>query len=446
MQIGVVGSGIAGLVASRLLTDLGHNVTLFEKRHAVGIDAHSVDIPFPRPAPPTDSGVSSVRADVPSRMFNERLWPGLWRLYQKIGVTPRTVDSSQSFGCWQSPTSLTLPQANRPSMGPRGVLSARNRQVLKEAKRLQDSGKQDLENGIDTATTFGQYLKDGGYSQDFIRGFLYPTLSSTVFTCSFQSLDQYPAVRVLETLWQLTMEQAGLFRSGNGTRDVARRLLNSAANNEPLFDLRLSCSVESVQHSQSNVTVTRSASDGQQDSSQTFDHVVVATQANHAIRLVPGLSATTRATLESFKYENVPVSVHTDERLMPPKRRDWSTFNMLTTEDNSQAMCTVWLNRFHDDWELEHPVFQTINGFVEPDQKKTIRKAVMQRPVVNTRSIEALQQLAALHNDPARRIWFCGSYAAAGTPLLESGVQSAEAVVERIERIERIESNAVPAN
>jgi hypothetical protein len=49
--------------------------------------------------------------------------------------------------------------------------------------------------------------------------------------------------------------------------------------------------------------------------------------------------------------------------------------------------------------------------------------------VVQADSVAALAALADLHAEPGRRLWFCGSYAQPGIPLLESAVRSAEVAV-----------------
>ena len=48
--------------------------------------------------------------------------------------------------------------------------------------------------------------------------------------------------------------------------------------------------------------------------------------------------------------------------------------------------------------------------------------------------LDELQQLQALHAQPGRRLWFCGSYAQAGIPLLESAVRSADDVAQRFDQ------------
>jgi hypothetical protein len=42
-------------------------------------------------------------------------------------------------------------------------------------------------------------------------------------------------------------------------------------------------------------------------------------------------------------------------------------------------------------------------------------------------------RLSALHQAPGRRVWFCGAYAQAGIPLLESAVSSAYRAVDALE-------------
>jgi uncharacterized protein len=53
---------------------------------------------------------------------------------------------------------------------------------------------------------------------------------------------------------------------------------------------------------------------------------------------------------------------------------------------------------------------------------------------VTTRTAGILRQLRQWHAQPGRRLFYCGSWAHEGVPLLETGVQSAQAVVSEIRR------------
>ena len=53
----------------------------------------------------------------------------------------------------------------------------------------------------------------------------------------------------------------------------------------------------------------------------------------------------------------------------------------------------------------------------------------MERAVVTRENQKLLSDLDLLHQGPLRKVFFCGSYAASGVPLLESAVRSAIKVV-----------------
>jgi predicted NAD/FAD-binding protein len=138
---------------------------------------------------------------------------------------------------------------------------------------------------------------------------------------------------------------------------------------------------------------------------------------------------------------NVPVVVHTDRSFMPENEKDWSTFNFATNESTEMesspesSMCTVWMNRFHTNWPETTPVFQTIFPTRMPLESNCIHSVELQRPVVNSQTDELLKRLERLHQQADRRIWFVGSYAAAGVPLLESAVVSSLNVCKKIAQL-----------
>ena len=417
MRIGVIGSGIAGLVSARKLCDAGHQVTLFERQSSIGMDAHSLDIPT------ADEG-RTVRADVPSRMFNEAQWPGLWNLYNDLGIESTGVCSSQTFSHFPGNVFLTLEQAIKPTALIGKLLDRKSQRILTAAAKLQKTGAQDLQQDDRlTSLTLGEYLKQRAYSDEFVREFLYPTLSSTVFTCSFSAVANYPAKTALKILQNLTRETT-LLKTRFGTRDATTRMLHAD------IQLRLSCGVKEVEYLDDQVQVR--LPDG---TTEFFDHVIIATQANTALKLVKDLPDVEQEILGSFQYESLSVYVHTDTDWMPNRRSQWGTFNMLVSENRNAAMCSVWLNRFHADWQIEQPVFQTINAFAQPDPGKILAECVMQRPVITPHSNQGWDAIDTLHQQPHRRIWFCGSYAGRGTPLLESGVVSALSVVEAVDTV-----------
>ncbi len=118
---------------------------------------------------------------------------------------------------------------------------------------------------------------------------------------------------------------------------------------------------------------------------------------------------------------------------MPKSRSDWCTFNMVIDDTVAQpaATCSVWLNRFHR-WSDQPDQFQTIMPVRQPEPATVLAEIQLQRPIVNADSARAVSLLEELHRQPNRRIWYCGSWAAEGIPLLETGVVSAQRAVQAI--------------
>lgn len=291
---------------------------------------------------------------------------------------------------------------------------------MNDIRRMTFDAPQDLADGVSSQVTLADYLKSKAYSQDFIYDFLYPTLASTVCTCSYESLDAYPAPVILKALLNLFGTQP-LLKTKYGTQDVVKRLSRG------IGDIRYGTAVCAVNRTRAGVQVETA-----QGQSDVFDHLIVATQANQALDFLGNSSEDECKMLRAFSYDDVPVIVHRDPALMPVKNEVWAHINLIIAQDRRAAMCSVWMNRFNPDWQIEQPIIQTINPLFEPQPATIIAQYNLQRPVVNVHSLAGLALLQHLHKQADRRIWFCGSYGAQGVPLLESAVVSSLRVANRL--------------
>lgn len=407
MKIGIVGAGIAGLTAAWLFRKAGNRVSVLEHHSSPGMDAHSIN---------HSVGGPKFRADIPPRMFQPLLWPELTRLYQELGVETELVDPSKTFSTLDQSPTLKLGQRYQIAEA-KNLFNSSARTIHRDVTRMLDSAHRDLQSLSDDIT-MKQYLAEQEYSSEFIFQFLYPALSSTVCTCSYDSLDEFPASTLIPAMLRLT-ETGELFRTRHGTRDVVERLTSG-------IEMQLNTPVTQVIQTDAEARIQVESGDWQD-----FDHVVIATQANSAIRIASNLELEERQTLESFKYENVEVVLHADSSLMPGKRSNWSTFNLISNRGHSAAMCSIPLDRFYPE-RPKTGLIQTIMPVIRPQPDKTIATAKMQRPVVTQQSVDAISTLQRLHDKPGRRIWFSGSYANAGVPLLESGVRSSVLVAQKL--------------
>ena len=92
-----------------------------------------------------------------------------------------------------------------------------------------------------------------------------------------------------------------------------------------------------------------------------------------------------------------------------------------------------WMNRVQPELRDASPVFQTWNPIVAPQPERVRAHARFERPLVNAASLVGAREMALLHAQHGRRLWFCGSYLGPGIPLLESATATAARVAEMID-------------
>lgn len=415
MKIAVIGSGISGLAAAWYLGK-DHHVTLCERGPNIGMDAHSVEI---------ESAQGNVYLNAPMRVFFEGYYPTLTQLYRDIGIAFEPVKYSGSFSQLNGDSffhyrnhwlgALTLP-----FLTGRSLFSRQAWQIAFELLRflrLAKRNKNAADRSADTIT-LDNYLKQHGFSALFAERFLYPAFAG-ICTCSYDSLKNYPASMVLEYLdSDLTWSRVN--RLSHGARDVAQRLSAGAT------EVRCNFNLTRLTPTDQGVEITNC-----QGETEVYDHVIVATQANQARSLLESQS-TEAKILERFQYEKSRLIIHTDEALAPSNKKDWAPVNFLLSDQHDKPMASIWMNQIYPQLNTHQPIFETWNPFQNVAADKILIDAQVERPVVSEDSLRAIQALEQIHQQPDRRIWFCGSYAHRGIPLLESAVASAKNIAERL--------------
>ena len=425
MKIAVIGAGLGGLAAAWML-GRQHAVTLFERQARPGFTAANVAVPG------RGAAGNAVRVDVPLRVFYPGYYPTLTRLYQALGVPSEPVSYASSFHGplvpGRSPQALYFRYRNlqwggqsHSVLAPQDLLAAPARRVLAGLLRFHRAALPALQRGELAGVAIGDWVAAQGYPREFIQGFLLPAIS-TVCTCSFAQAAQFPAEVVVDYLARGVLRQS-VHRALHGADDVQRRLLLGIA------DLRCGAAIAAVQRLPGAAQVQVRLDDG---STERFDHLVLATPARQALRLLADASADETAALAGFPTAPVQVLTHTDATLMPVRRRDWSPVNLWVDPAADAVESTIWVNAVQPVLRGAADVFQTVSPLRPVDPARVLGEARFDRAVVNAASQQALAQLQALQAEPGRRVWFCGSHAQAGIPLLESAVRSASEVAARL--------------
>lgn len=411
MKIAVIGGGIAGLVAAWKLS-AQHAVTLFERHAQPGFVASSV-------------AVGGVRVDVPLRVFYPGYYPTLTALYRELGVAIQPVNYATTFtGAdgrayfrWRN---LRWGGWSWPYVLPHDVWGQRSRRIVAGALRFQARASAALAAGGLAGATLREFVAEERIAPEFVEGLLLPAVA-TIATCTHADALAYPA-DVVAAYAGAGLARQSVHRAREGADAVAAKLGARIAH------VVCEAGVQRVARTPRGVRVQR---EGRRD--ERFDHLVFATQANQAAALLADATPPEAAALAAFRYRALEVVMHRDERLMPKHRADWSPVNACVDAAWERPQSTIWINRVQPAMRLQPPVYQTVMPQAAPRDELVLGHARFERPLVDGGTAAARAALDALHAEPGRRTWWCGSYAEAGVPLLESAVRSALAVAARIE-------------
>ena len=409
-KIAVIGSGIAGLTAGWLCRDAGADVTIFEANSQRGMDLHSLHFNQ------EDEKLGFV--DIPLRVMSPHAWPLTLKICEILGVKTFEVDTPIACSwldeeTWFKSSKFQLGSKLIPWAPARYLFNKETYQILLGFVKILKSRQDNLPPGL----TVKEFIKQKNLNPLFSKGLLYPLLT-TICTCDEKSLDKWPANQILDLMKKIVFGDR-LRRITGGTKALAEKLGKELRWESGVLVEDLSEKSEGIFLSSKNKKFGP------------FNNVICAVQANQ-IKFLPNHYGLELKTLKSFPYTSGTLWIHNDMRFMPKSNKDWSALHYQVKKDLSNSMFSVWVNPIEPSIAKHKPVIQTWNPIIEPKQENVYKTLTMERAVVSGENQNLLKELNHLHQLPSRKVFFCGSYAAPGVPLLESAVRSAIKVVNKL--------------
>jgi predicted NAD/FAD-binding protein len=347
-----VGSGIAGLVCAHLLAR-HHDVVIFESQDRPGGHAHTVTV--------TVDG-KKLAVDTGFLVYNERTYPGLVRLFDQLGIATQASDMSFSVAddvvgleyCGTSPSTVFAQRKNL--WNPTFV------RMLVDVARFNRTGQKMLKAPPRANFTVADMLAHGRWSTAFREWYLIP-LGSSIWSADPTTFAQMP----LTTLLQF-FDRHGLLALGD--RPTWRTVSGGSVHYvEALLTpfraagrLHLSTPVEQIRRTDEGVELIFH---GQRV--ERYDHVVVATHSDEALRMLANATPEQKEVLGDISYQSNRVTLHTDARLMPKNRRVWAAWNYHRSANvTHHVTMTYYLNQLQA-LDTAVPLLVTLNRDNEID-------------------------------------------------------------------------------
>ncbi len=409
MRIAIVGSGISGMLAARLLLQ-DHELTVYEARDRIGGHTHTVDVPG---GPAVDTGFI---------VFNRVTYPGFCRMLELLGVPSQASDMSFSVrsersGVEYNPTNLNTIFAQRMNL-----LRPSFYRMFRDIIRFLGDAKRFLEDP-DPALTLGDFLRAGRYGQRCVDEHVIP-LGSAIWSADPARMADMPFLfyaRFFENHGFLEVSDRIPWRViEGGSRRYAEKLI------EPFRDrIRTGCPVRSVRRDAGGVELRTDAFGPER-----YDKVVLAVHSDQALRMLADPSPAEREILGAIAFQPNDTVLHTDVSLMPRTRRAWASWNgYLPATPHSRCSVTYDMNRLQSLPTAERYLV-TLNRTGAIDPARSILQQTYHHPIFEPASVAAQKR----HNeiDGVRNTHFCGAWWGYG--FHEDGVQSALAVAARFGR------------
>jgi predicted NAD/FAD-binding protein len=407
VRIAIVGAGVSGLVAAHLL-HREHEIVVYEANDYAGGHTNTIRV---------DTEHETHHVDTGFIVMNDRNYPNFTRLLDRLGVARQSTHMSfsvkgdgQDFEYSGTPRGLVCQPAN--------LLSVRFQRMMLDLLRFNRALRALLDGdgeGAHSEESMQDFLERHSFSRAFVERLIVPQLSA-VWSADPRAAGSFPARFIAEFFANHGMLG---FRDRPRWSTVAG---GSARYVEALTApfrerIRLRAPVDSITRREGDVEILAAGA-----GAETFDHVIIATHSEQALRILSDPSPHERELLGAIPYQPNEAVLHTDSTLLPRRRAARSAWNFhLLREPNPLSTVTYYMNHLQR-LAADRDFCVTLNRTEAIDPAKIIRTISYSHPMYTPRGVAA-QGAHARISGLSSRTHYCGAYW--GWGFHEDGVVSA---------------------
>ncbi|MDR3394435.1 MAG: FAD-dependent oxidoreductase [Parasulfuritortus sp.] len=402
MKIAIVGSGISGLTVAHMLHP-EHEVTVFEAGPHIGGHVHTHDVTLAGRHYPVDSGFI---------VYNDRTYPHFIGLLNELEVETKVTDMSFSVSCGQSGLEYNGANLNALFAQRENLLRPGFWGMLMDVLRFNREAP-DLLAAEAGDIALGEYLNRAGYGAMFRDYYILP-MGAAIWSTDPARMLLFPArafVRffVNHGLLSLTDRPAWRVIKG-GSRAYVERLV------APFCDrIKVNAPVIGLTRHDGHVDVHLA------DGTARFDAVFLACHSDQSLSLLSDPSAAEQEVLSAIPYQANEAVLHTDNRLLPKRRRAWAAWNYLMPGGPGDRVCLTYDMNILQGLDAPETLCVTLNATDRIDPARIIERMTYHHPLFTNASVAA--QARHREIDGTRRTYYCGAWWRYG--FHEDGVVSA---------------------
>ena len=405
MKIAVIGSGISGLSAAYFFSK-HHKVDLYEQNDHFGGHSYTYDIKEENKIVPVDLGFI---------VFNELTYKNLINFFDELNVP--FEKSNMSFSVSIKNTNVEYGGSGFNAIFA-NKLNLFNFNFLKMIKEIISFYKYapSLLNVNNDEESLGDYLERSNLSKYFIEYHIIPMVAA-IWSMPFSKAKEMPLKLFLNFfinhgLFKLK-NRPQWYTVTNRSRAYVKKILEKISG-----EVFKNYKINNISRSDDNVRISI------RNEYLDYDHVVLACHADQSLNILDEPTLKEKEVLSKFTYVPNRAFLHTDENLMPLRKKAWSSWNSIS-KDNKTCV-TYWLNKLQN-LKTDKNYFLTLNPVEDIDEVKIIKKVNFTHPYFNNDNVKLQKELHLIQGK--KRTWFCGSYFGFG--FHEDGLKSSIELIKK---------------
>ncbi|MDA9684706.1 FAD-dependent oxidoreductase [Candidatus Pelagibacter bacterium] len=398
MKVAVIGSGISGLSSAYFLSKK-YKVDLYEKDNHFGGHSFTHEIEEDNKIVPVDLGFI---------VFNEVTYPNLVNFFNELKVPYEKSDMSFSVSIKNSNVEYSGSGLGGLFANKLNVLNLKFLNMIREIISFYKTAPKLLESEV-KEETLGSFLNKKKLSNYFIDYHLIPMVAA-IWSMPFNKAKEMPLKFFLNFftnhgLFKLK-NRPQWFTVSNRSRAYVKKVTDKISG-----EIFKNYKVDRLIRSDDNIRLIIG------NEYVDYDQVVLASHADQSLRMLEKPTEQEKNILEKFNYVKNEAYLHTDEILMPRRKRAWSSWNSVS--DGKKTCITYWLNKLQN-LQTSKDYFLTLNPICKINDNSIIKKVNFTHPYLNSENTELQKDLKLIQGK--KRTWFCGSYFGYG--FHEDGLKS----------------------
>ena len=401
MKIGVIGSGVSGLVSALTLQEK-YEVSLFEKNSKLGGHSNTVTI---------EQENNKYSVETGFIVLNDKNYPIFTSLLKHLNIGVN--NSSMSFSVSVDKGQFEYSSSYIGLLGQtKNIIDPKYWGMLRDINYFYTNALKDVKDCPDNET-LGQFLKRFNYSNKFIDYHLVP-MTASIWSCPTKSILNFPIKSLLvffENHKLLNIYNRPKWSTVNkGSREYVKKIQSLLKGK-----IYTNAKVNKISKSKEGIRVHY------QDGIKTFDKVILACHADQSSEILIENFSEEANLLKDFKYQKNTSILHSDINFMPKRKSVWSSWNYITETGNSGNLSiTYWMNELQGI-NSSKPILLSLNPKILPNPDLIYGQYSYSHPILDNNAINIQKKLSSIQGK--NNLWFCGAWRGFG--FHEDGVKSA---------------------